>query len=81
MELFAFGFLKHDSFISLIGKYSTPENFMNPVTREKNYNALDYKEVACICEKFKDSPDRLLGSLASQNSKQTSQKGSMDALK
>ncbi|KAL4187686.1 hypothetical protein AMTRI_Chr09g40220 [Amborella trichopoda] len=81
MELCAFGFLKLDGFISLIGKHSTPENFMNPIIREKNYNALDYKKVACICEKFKDSPDRLLGSLTSRNSKQTAQKRSMNALK
>ncbi|ERN20311.1 hypothetical protein AMTRI_Chr06g178060 [Amborella trichopoda] len=60
---------------------STPENFMNAVIREKNYNALDYKKVASICEKFKDSPDRLFGSLASRNSKQTAHKRSMDALK
>ncbi|KAL4179465.1 hypothetical protein AMTRI_Chr13g119890 [Amborella trichopoda] len=97
MELFAFGFLKHDGFISLMGKQlvyiktiyylvnllmsSTPENFMNLVIREKNYNALDNKKVACICEKFKDSQDSLLGSLASRNSKQTTQRRSMDALK
>ncbi|KAL4180328.1 hypothetical protein AMTRI_Chr13g124740 [Amborella trichopoda] len=81
MDLFAFGFLKRDGFIRLIGKHSTPENFMNPVIREKNYNALDNKKLACICEKFKDSPDRLLGSSASPNLKKTAQKRSMDALK
>ncbi|CAA7388756.1 unnamed protein product [Spirodela intermedia] len=58
-----------------------PENFMNPVIREKSYGALDYKKVASICEKFKDSPDRLFGSLSSRNSKQSARKKSMDALK
>ncbi|XP_072974495.1 exocyst complex component SEC15A [Typha angustifolia] len=58
-----------------------PENFMNPVIREKNYGALDYKKVASICEKFKDSPDRLFGSLSSRNTKQDARKKSMDVLK
>ncbi|PSS33498.1 Exocyst complex component SEC15A like [Actinidia chinensis var. chinensis] len=60
---------------------SQPENFMNPVIREKNYNCLDYKKVATICEKFKDSPDGLFGSLSSRNTKQNSRKKSMDVLK
>lgn len=58
-----------------------PENFMNPVIREKNYNALDYKKVASICEKFKDSPDGIFGTLSSRNTKQSSRKKSMDVLK
>ncbi|CAI9787494.1 unnamed protein product [Fraxinus pennsylvanica] len=58
-----------------------PENFMNPVIRQRNYNALDYKKVAIICDKFKDSPDRLFGSLSNRNSKQSAQKKSMDTLK
>ncbi|KAF8403711.1 hypothetical protein HHK36_011815 [Tetracentron sinense] len=58
-----------------------PENFMNPVIREKHYNTLDYKKVASICEKFKDSPDRLFGSLSSRNTKQNARKKSMDMLK
>jgi hypothetical protein len=60
---------------------SQPETFMNPVIREKNYNALDYKKVACICEKFKDSPDGIFGSLSSRNTKQSARKKSMDMLK
>uniref|UniRef100_A0A5B6Z3H8 Exocyst complex component n=1 Tax=Davidia involucrata TaxID=16924 RepID=A0A5B6Z3H8_DAVIN len=60
---------------------SQPENFMNPVIREKNYNVLDYKKVATICEKYKDSPDGLFGSLSSRNAKQNSRKKSMDVLK
>lgn len=59
---------------------SQPENFMNPVIRQKNYNALDYKKVASICEKFKDSSDGIFGSLSSRN-KQSSRKKSMDMLK
>ncbi|KAF8043703.1 hypothetical protein BT93_A1881 [Corymbia citriodora subsp. variegata] len=60
---------------------SQPENFMNPVIREKNYSALDYKKVATICEKFKDSPDSIFGSLSNRSTKQNSRKKSMDVLK
>ncbi|XP_014492122.1 exocyst complex component SEC15A [Vigna radiata var. radiata] len=60
---------------------SQPENFMNPVIRERNYYALDYKRVAYICEKFKDSPDGIFGSLSNKNTKQTAKKKSMEVLK
>ncbi|XVF30029.1 hypothetical protein REPUB_Repub16aG0022000 [Reevesia pubescens] len=60
---------------------SQPENFMNPVIRQKNYNALDYKKVASICEKFKDSADGIFGSLSTRNTKTSSRKKSMDVLK
>ncbi|KAJ6380753.1 hypothetical protein OIU77_029619 [Salix suchowensis] len=60
---------------------SQPENFMNPVIRQKNYDALDYKNVASICEKFKDSPDGIFGSLSTRNTKQSARKKSMDMLK
>ncbi|TQD89260.1 hypothetical protein C1H46_025109 [Malus baccata] len=60
---------------------SQPENFMNPVIREKNYNALDYKKVASICEKFKDSADGIFGSLSNRNTKQSARKKSIDTLK
>ncbi|KAI3926961.1 hypothetical protein MKX01_032876 [Papaver californicum] len=61
---------------------SQPENFMNPVIRERHYNCLDYKKVATICEKYKDSPDRLFGSLSNRNNpKQNARKKSMDVLK
>ena len=60
---------------------SQPENFMNPVIREKNYYALDYKKVATICDKFKDSPDGIFGSLSNKNAKQSAKKKSMDVLK
>ncbi|KAL1294626.1 hypothetical protein HN51_055400 [Arachis hypogaea] len=60
---------------------SQPENFMNPDVREKSYYALDYKKVAAICDKFKDSPDRIFGSLSSKNAKQSARKKSLDVLK
>ncbi|KAM7270149.1 hypothetical protein ACFE04_029363 [Oxalis oulophora] len=60
---------------------SQPENFMNPVIREKNYNMLDYKKVATILEKFKDSADSIFGSLASRNAKTNARKKSIDMLK
>lgn len=58
-----------------------PENFMNPVIRAKNYGALDYKRVACICDKFKDVPESLFGSLSNRNAKQNARKKSMEMLK
>ncbi|OWM88963.1 hypothetical protein CDL15_Pgr020917 [Punica granatum] len=60
---------------------SQPENFMNPVIRQKNYNTLDYKKVTTICEKFKESADGIFGSLSNRNTKQNSRKKSMDMLK
>ncbi|CAL1385825.1 unnamed protein product [Linum trigynum] len=60
---------------------SQPENFMNPVIRERNYNTLDYKKVATICEKFKDSADSIFGSLSNRNAKQSAKKRSMEVLK
>lgn len=58
-----------------------PENFINPVFRERNYYALDTKKVEKICEKYKDSPDGLFGSLSNRSSKQSSRQKSMDVLK
>ncbi|KAF7820262.1 exocyst complex component SEC15A-like [Senna tora] len=60
---------------------SQPENFMNPVIREKNYYALDYKRVSMICEKFKDSADGIFGSLSNKNTKTSARKKSLDTLK
>ncbi|KAF7811554.1 exocyst complex component SEC15A [Senna tora] len=60
---------------------SQPEDFMNAVTREENYYALDYKKVATICEKFKDAPDGIFGSLSNKSAKQSARKKSMDVLK
>ncbi|KQK23485.2 exocyst complex component SEC15A [Brachypodium distachyon] len=60
---------------------SQPENFMNPVIRGKNYGSLDYKKLAIICDKFKDSADGLFGSLSNRNTKQSARKKSLDVLK
>ncbi|KAK7389316.1 hypothetical protein VNO78_24205 [Psophocarpus tetragonolobus] len=60
---------------------SQPENFMNPVIRERNYYALDYKRIAAICDKFKDPGDGIFGSLSNKNTKQSAKKKSMDTLK
>ncbi|XP_050233868.1 exocyst complex component SEC15A [Mercurialis annua] len=60
---------------------SQPENFMNPVIRERNYNTLDHKKVAVVVDKFKDTPDGIFGSLSNRNTKQSARKKSMDALR
>ncbi|CAN6482866.1 unnamed protein product [Victoria cruziana] len=60
---------------------SQPENFMNPVIRERNYSSLDHKKVGIICEKFKDFPDRLFSSLSNRASKQDTRKKSMEVLR
>uniref|UniRef100_A0A7N0UGH8 Exocyst complex component n=1 Tax=Kalanchoe fedtschenkoi TaxID=63787 RepID=A0A7N0UGH8_KALFE len=60
---------------------SQPENFMNPVIRQKNYYTLDYKKVASIIDKYKDSADGIFGSLSNRNTKQSARKKSMDTLK
>ncbi|XP_059294723.1 exocyst complex component SEC15B [Lycium ferocissimum] len=57
-----------------------PENFLNPVIRERSYNALDYRKVGTISEKMKDQSDRLFGSFGTRGSKQNTKKKSLDAL-
>eukprot|EP01018_Ginkgo_biloba_P027827 Gb_27085 [translate_table: standard] len=57
-----------------------PENFVNPVIREKHYSALDYRKVVMISEKFRDSSDRLFGSFGGRTLKQNPKKKSLDAL-
>lgn len=59
------------------------DDFMNPVIRKRDYGILEYKKVAMICDKFKDSPDTLFGSLSKNrnNAKQNVRKKSMDVLK
>ncbi|CAH1434141.1 unnamed protein product [Lactuca virosa] len=39
---------------------NNPENFLNPVIRERSYNALDYRKVGIISEKLKDPSERLM---------------------
>ncbi|KAK1616706.1 hypothetical protein QYE76_022223 [Lolium multiflorum] len=58
-----------------------PESFMNAVIREKNYDSLDHKKVTIICDKFRDAPDSLFGSLSSRNMVQNARKKSLDVLK
>ncbi|KAE8668470.1 Exocyst complex component SEC15B [Hibiscus syriacus] len=57
-----------------------PENFLNPVIRERSYNALDYRKVMTISEKFRDSSDRLFGTFGSRGARQNPKKKSLDAL-
>ncbi|KAK4441790.1 Exocyst complex component SEC15B [Sesamum alatum] len=57
-----------------------PENFLNPVIRERSYNALDYRKVVAISEKLKDQSDRLFGSFGTRGAKQNPKKKSLDAL-
>lgn len=59
---------------------SHPENFLNPVIRERSYNALDYRKVVTISEKIKDQSDRLFGSFGTRGSKQNTKKKSLDML-
>ncbi|GAB2229104.1 hypothetical protein Droror1_Dr00023240 [Drosera rotundifolia] len=37
---------------------NNPESFLNPVIRERSYNALDYQKVVIVSEKLKDPADR-----------------------
>ncbi|KAL0418852.1 UNVERIFIED_CONTAM: Exocyst complex component SEC15B [Sesamum radiatum] len=57
-----------------------PENFLNPVIRERSYNALDYRKVVAISEKLRDQSDRLFGSFGTRGAKQNPKKKSLDAL-
>ncbi|XVF32796.1 hypothetical protein REPUB_Repub17cG0113600 [Reevesia pubescens] len=57
-----------------------PENFLNPVIRERSFNALDYRKVVIISEKLRDPSDRLFGTFGSRGAKQNPKKKSLDAL-
>lgn len=57
-----------------------PENFLNPVIRERSYNTLDYRKVMTICEKLRDPSDRLFGSFGTRGAKQNPKRKSLDAL-
>lgn len=59
---------------------SHPENFLNPVIRERSFNALDYRKVVTISEKLRDPSDRLFGTFGSRGGKQNPKKKSLDAL-
>lgn len=57
-----------------------PENFLNPVIREKSYNTLDYRKVMIISEKLRDPSERLFGTFGSRGTRQNPKKKSLDAL-
>ncbi|KAK8499480.1 hypothetical protein V6N13_061001 [Hibiscus sabdariffa] len=57
-----------------------PENYMNPVIRERSYNALDYRKVVKISEKLRDPSDRLFGSFGNRGAKLNPKNKSLDAL-
>ncbi|KAL5713113.1 Exocyst complex component S15B [Ranunculus cassubicifolius] len=57
-----------------------PENFLNPVIRERSYNTLDYRKVVLVSEKLKDSSERLFGSFSGRGVKQNPKKKSLDTL-
>lgn len=59
---------------------NNPENFLNPVIRERSYNALDYRKVGIISEKLKDPSERLFGTFGSRGAKQNPKKKSLDSL-
>ena len=57
-----------------------PENFINPVIREKHYSSLDYRKVVMISEKFRDSSDILFGTFGARNLNQNPKKKSLKTL-
>lgn len=57
-----------------------PENFLNPVIRERSYNTLDYRKVVAISEKLRDPSERLFGTFGSRGGRQNPKKKSLDAL-
>ncbi|KAG6409994.1 hypothetical protein SASPL_128038 [Salvia splendens] len=57
-----------------------PENFLNPVIRERSYSTLDYRKVVTISEKLRDQSDRLFGSFGTRGAKQNPKKKSLDTL-
>ncbi|EEF39290.1 exocyst complex component SEC15B [Ricinus communis] len=59
---------------------SHPDNFLNPVIRERSYNKLDYRKVVTVSEKLRDQSDRLFGTFGSRGARQNPKKKSLDAL-
>ncbi|KAJ6404179.1 hypothetical protein OIU84_012377 [Salix udensis] len=57
-----------------------PENFLNPVIRERSYNTLDYRKVMTVSEKLRDPSDRLFGTFGSRAARQNPKKKSLDTL-
>ncbi|XP_050237144.1 exocyst complex component SEC15B [Mercurialis annua] len=59
---------------------SHPDNFLNPVIRERSYNKLDYRKVVTVSEKLRDPSERLFGTFGSRGSRQNPKKKSLDSL-
>ncbi|KAL2345428.1 hypothetical protein Fmac_006713 [Flemingia macrophylla] len=57
-----------------------PENFLNPVIRERSYNTLDHKKVMIVSEKLRDPSDRLFGTFGSRGARQNPKRKSLDTL-
>lgn len=57
-----------------------PENFLNPVIRERSYNSLDHKRVVIVSEKLRDPSERLFGTFGSRGARQNPKKKSLDTL-
>ncbi|XP_030946648.1 exocyst complex component SEC15B [Quercus lobata] len=57
-----------------------PDNYLNPVIRERSYKALDHRKVVTISEKLRDPSDRLFGTFGSRGAKQNPKKKSLDSL-
>nr|ACF86343.1 unknown [Zea mays] len=59
---------------------NSPENFLNPVIREKSYNKLDYRKVAIISEKFRDTSESYFSTFGTRGARQNPKKKSLDTL-
>jgi len=59
---------------------NSPENFLNPVIREKSYNKLDYRKVAIISEKFRDTSESYFSTFGTRGTRQNPKKKSLDTL-
>ncbi|XP_051135078.1 exocyst complex component SEC15B-like [Andrographis paniculata] len=59
---------------------SHPENYLNPVIRERSYNKLDHRIVVAISEKLKDQSDRIFASFGTRGARQNPKKKSLDAM-
>jgi len=59
---------------------NSPETFLNPVIREKNYNKLDYRKVAIISDKFRDTSESYFSTFGTRGARQNPKKKSLDTL-
>ncbi|KAF8772790.1 hypothetical protein HU200_005377 [Digitaria exilis] len=59
---------------------NSPETFLNPVIREKSYNKLDYRKVAIISEKFRDTSESYFSTFGTRGARQNPKKKSLDTL-